>query len=145
MTARAETSTLGVTLSWLQGLYFLSTGAWPLVSVDSFQRVTGPKSDHLIADPPTETDHWMLYTISALIIAVSLVILTAAVRRKITFDICLLAILSAAALTTIDIVYVARGTISPIYLGDAAVEVVLILAWTRALWSGAIRDSPLGE
>jgi hypothetical protein len=145
MTARAETSTFGVTLSCLQGLYFLSTGAWPLVSVESFQWVTGPKSDHLIADPPTEADHWMLNTISALIIAISLVILTAAARRNVTFDICLLGILSAAALTTIDIVYVARGTISPIYLADAAVEVVLILAWTKALLSGAIRDSPLSE
>jgi hypothetical protein len=145
MTVRAETSTFRVTLSWLQGLYFLSTGAWPLVSVESFQRVTGPKSDHLIADPPTEADHWMLYTISALIIAISLVILTAAARRRITFDICLLGILSAGALTTIDIVDVARGTIAPIYLADAAVEVVLILAWTRALLSGGIRDSPLSE
>ena len=82
----------------------------------------------------------MLYTISALIIAISLVILTAAARRKITFDTCLLGILSAAALATIDMVYVARGTISPIYLADAAVEVVIILAWTWALLSGAIRD-----
>jgi cytochrome c-type biogenesis protein CcmH/NrfF len=86
--------------------------------VETFQWVTGRKSDHLIADPPTEADHWMLYTISALIIAISLVILTAAARRKITFDICLLGILGAAALATIDMVYVVRGTIFANLFGE---------------------------
>ena len=77
----AKTSSFPIALSWLHGLYYFLTGVWPLLSVETFQRVTGRKSDQLIADPPTEADHWMLYTISALIIAISLVILTAAVRR----------------------------------------------------------------
>ncbi|MBA3481648.1 MAG: hypothetical protein H0T51_07520 [Pirellulales bacterium] len=140
MAENAKSSPLAVALCWAQGLYFLATGAWPLLSVETFQRVTGQKSDHLIADPPTEADHWMLNTISALIIVISLVILTAAWRRRVSFDVSLLGVMSAAALAIIDVVYVARGTIWPIYLADAAVEVVIIAAWTWLLANGGHRQ-----
>jgi hypothetical protein len=121
--------------SWrvlVQGLYYAATGVWPLLSVETFQLVTGRKSDHLIATPPTEADHWMLFTISVLILAISLVILHAAWRRHVTSDVTLLGVLSALALTGVDVVYVARGTIAPIYLLDAAIEVGIILAWIGA-------------
>ena len=131
-------------LCWAQGLYFLVTGVWPLVSVESFQRVTGPKSDHLIADAPTQADHWMLNTISGLIIAISLVLLTAAWRRRLSLEVGLLGALSAAALATIDIVYVGRGTIQPIYLADAVVEAGIIAAWGWIAWRGARRDEASG-
>ena len=29
----------------LQGLYYLATGVWPLVSLDTFMQVTGPKTE----------------------------------------------------------------------------------------------------
>jgi hypothetical protein len=132
----ANTNAVALGLGWAQGLYFLATGVWPIVSTETFQLVTGRKSDHLIADPPTEADHWMLNTIAALIIAIALVILVAARRRRVSFDVALLALLSAAALTIIDIVYVARGTIAPIYLADAAIEVVLIGGWGWVLAKG---------
>ena len=131
-------------LCWAQGVYYFVTGVWPLVSVESFQRVTGPKSDHLIADAPTQADHWMLNTISGLIIAVSLVLLTAAWRRRPSVEIGLLGALSAATLATIDIVYVSRGTIRPIYLADAAVEAGIIAVWGCIAWSGARRDKASG-
>ena len=38
---------LAVWLCWVQGAYFLVTGVWPLVSIRSFQAVTGKKTDHL--------------------------------------------------------------------------------------------------
>jgi hypothetical protein len=41
----------------------------------------------------------------------------------------LLAVGSALGLTAIDVVYVARDVIPPIYLADAAVEVVLVAGW----------------
>jgi hypothetical protein len=131
-------------LCWAQGLYYFVTGIWPLVSVESFQRVTGPKSDHLIADAPTEADHWMLNAISGLIIAISLVLLTAAWRRRPSLEVGLLGALSAAALATIDVVYVSRGTIRPIYLADAAVEAGIIAAWGWIAWSSTRRDKAAG-
>ena len=36
---------LPVALAYAQGGFYLVTGIWPLVSIGSFQRVTGPKVD----------------------------------------------------------------------------------------------------
>jgi hypothetical protein len=129
-----------VALCWLQGGYYLITGVWPLVHVKSFQWVTGPKTDHLVTG--READHWMLNTISALIIAIALVLLAAAARRRVSVDVALLAVFSALALAMIDSVYVARSTISPIYLADGAVELVLAAVWTvcGVRWRRAERD-----
>jgi hypothetical protein len=129
-------SSMALGLFWTQGLYFLITGVWPIVSVQSFQLVTGPKSDHLIVDSPTDADHWMLFTISALIIAISIAILAAAWRRRLPLEICLLGIASAAALLIIDVVFVARGTIRPIYSADAAIELAIIVGWLWILLTG---------
>jgi len=35
-------------LCLIQGVYYLLTGLWPLVSIETFQMVTGPKTDHLV-------------------------------------------------------------------------------------------------
>jgi hypothetical protein len=123
----SSSSSLAIGLAWTQGMYFLITGVWPIVSVETFEIVTGKKTDHLVTG--REGDHWMLNTISALIIAIALVLLSAAWRKRITIDAALLAVASGLALTVIDVVYVTRGTIRPIYLLDAAVEVVLIVLW----------------
>ena len=129
---------LALGVCWAQGLYFAVTGIWPLLSAETFQLVTGRKTDHLIASPPTEADHWMLYTISVLILAIALVLLQAAWRRRVTFDVTLLGILSALALTGIDIVFVTRGTLLPIYLLDAAIEAGIILGWFWAILCGGV-------
>ena len=134
-----NSSKLASFLAWAQGLYFLATGVWPLVSVRTFQAVTGKKSDHLIAAAPTEADHWMLNTISGLIIAIAIALLSAAWRRRLSFEVALLGAASAVALTAIDVIYVARGTIAPIYLVDAAVEVVIIITWGWVLFRSAGR------
>jgi hypothetical protein len=144
MSDKRYSSRLAIVLCWVQGLYFFATGVWPILSVRTFQLVTGKKSDHLIAEPPTEADHWMLFTISGLIIAISIVIVAAAWRRRASADTALLGVVSAIALTIIDVVYVARGTIRPIYLADAAVEVVIIATWAAVLLKGQ-SNSALGE
>jgi len=47
---------------------------------------------------------------------------------------------SAAALATIDTVYVAKGRISPVYLLDAVAEIGLVVGWARLWW-----QSPRGS
>lgn len=111
-------------------LYYVVTGTWPLLHMPSFLRVTGPK-----------TDLWLVRTVGALITVVGLTLGRAAIRRRITSDIALLAIGSAAALTAIDIIYVARGRIAPIYLLDAAGEIALIGAWAISGGTGVADDS----
>jgi hypothetical protein len=129
--SRVPPSRVALTVCWLQGVYFLLTGLWPIVDSDSFQLVTGRKTDHLITG--READHWMLDTIGALVAAVAVVLLRAAWRRQLSGDVALLAISTAGALLAIDVVYVARGVLAKIYLADAAVEAVLIAGWVAGL------------
>ena len=104
---------------WTQALYFSVTGPWPLIDIQSFQDVTGEK-----------TDHWLVYTVALLITVIGIVLLLAVWRRQITSEIALLGLASAAVLASIDVIFVTRKTISPIYLGDAAVELVFVFGWT---------------
>lgn len=120
-----------VVLMGLQGLYYFGTGLWPLVSIESFQAVTGPKTDHLVTG--REGDHWLVMTVGALVMAIGLSMLVAAYRRRLTMECVILALASAAALTAIDVIYVVREVIPPIYLADAAAEVGLIGAWLYVL------------
>jgi len=127
---RRESATLFRTLCWVQGLYYLVTGVWPIVSIETFQQVTGRKTDQL----PTglEMDHWLVMTVAALVVAVAVTLLFSAWRRRQVAETVILATCSAIALTTIDVFYVSRGTIPRIYLADAAVEVLLIIGWLVA-------------
>src|SRR4051812_42882449 len=67
-------------LLWVQGLYFLVTGIWPLLSIRTFILATGPKTDHLITG--REEDHWLIMTVSVLIVAIAVTLLVAAWRRR---------------------------------------------------------------
>jgi hypothetical protein len=117
-----------VGLLWVQGLYFLVTGLWPIIHIESFELVTGEK-----------TDDWLVITVGVMIVAVAVVLLTAAWRRRCPAEVALLAVATAAGLTAIDVVYVSRGVIPPVYLLDAVAEVVLIAAWVTAVALGRFR------
>src|SRR5690242_1249292 len=91
--ASRATATTGLLL--MQGAYYLATGLWPLISVESFQWVTGEKTDHLVAAQPTEADHWMVMTIGVLVAAIGLGLLIAGVRRKVSAEIVVIAVAAA--------------------------------------------------
>jgi hypothetical protein len=73
-----QASGLAAALLWVQGAYFLLTGVWPLVSIRSFQWVTGPKTDHVHTG--READHWLVMTVGVLVTSVAVTLLTAAFR-----------------------------------------------------------------
>ena len=102
----------------VQGVFYVATGVWPLVHVDSFLAVTGPK-----------TDLWLVYTVGVLVTVVGAVLLLAARSGRVTPEIVALAVGAAVVLAGIDVVFVLRNVIPPIYLADAAVEAVLVLWW----------------
>ncbi len=104
-----------------QAAFYVATGVWPLVSIDTFQRVTGPKADL-----------WLVKTAGVLITAVGAVLGLAGRRRRVTPEIALLAVGCAAGLTAIDVVYVTKRRISPVYLLDALAELGLIALWAVA-------------
>lgn len=109
---------IAVWLAALQGAYFGLAGIWPIVHMRSFLAVTGPKHDL-----------WLVRTVGVLLVAISCPMLLAAWRGMVVPEVFALAVASSAAVTIIDVVYAARGTISRIYLADAVVEVALICAW----------------
>ena len=118
---------LPVLTAWAQGVYYVAFAIWPIVSIDTFQAVTGPKTDHLSTG--LEADHWLVNTVALLLVAIGCTLLTAGWRRHVCPEIIVLGITSALAVAAIDIIYVARGTIPPIYLADAVIEGTLIVAW----------------
>jgi hypothetical protein len=107
----------------IQGVFYLATGLWPLVDIQSFQLVTGPK-----------TDLWLVKTVGLLVSVVGAALISASRQRRITPEVALLAVGSALSLATIDVVYALSGRISAVYLGDAVVEIGLALLWVIA-WS----------
>ena len=109
-------------LALAQGALYALTGLWPLVSMRSFEWVTGPK-----------VDRWLVKTVGVLVTVIGAVLCSAARRRRVTPEIAGLAASSALGLAGIDTFYGLRGRISRIYLLDAIVEICIALAWAL-LW-----------
>lgn len=105
-----------------QGVYYLFTGIWPLISESTFERVTGPK-----------TDFWLVKTVGLLISVIGGVLVRAGWLGRVSSGIAWLAVGSAASLTGVDLVYVAKRRISPVYLLDALVELVLLAGWALGM------------
>ena len=102
----------------VQGIYFFVTGIWPILSMKTFLRITGPK-----------TDLWLVKTVGVILAVVGLVLIVAQVNAEINTSIILLAIGGALGLALVEFIYVAKRVISPIYLGDAVLELILIGWW----------------
>lgn len=88
-----------------------------MLSMASFMAVTGRK-----------TDTWLVNTVGALAVANGAAIAWGLRRRPAASETVALAACSALAFAAIDITYVARRRIRPIYLGDAVAELVLAAA-----------------
>jgi len=102
----------------VQGIFFMTTGLWPICHLRSFEAVTGPK-----------VDKWLVRTIGGLIAAVGTALVAGAFEARTSRAIRILGISSSAALGLADVIYAARGRISKIYLGDAVVEGAIIASW----------------
>ena len=128
---RAQTDRLALG----QGIYYAVSGVWPLVSMRTFEAVTGPKADR-----------WLVKTVGVLVGVIGTVLTVSARRpRADEAERALLAAGSAAGLAAIDTVYALRGRISKIYLLDAVVEVALVAAWTAATITGSGSGSGRGR
>ena len=112
------------TIALVQGLYFLVTGVWPLLSMRTFLLVTGHK-----------TDLWLVKTVGVILAVIGAVLLFAWATGAINPPVIALAIGAGLGLAIIEIVYVSKSVISVIYLGDAVVEILLAVWWAIALLS----------
>src|SRR3954471_24002567 len=102
----------------LLGIYYLLTGAWPVVHIGSFMALTGRKRDT-----------WLVKAVGAVLAVLGARYLSETrrgeERRRATE---LTAASVALTLAAADAWYVARGRISPIYLADAAVQLAVAAA-----------------
>jgi len=104
-----------------QAVLYVGTGIWPLLSMRTFEAVTGPKRDH-----------WLVKTVGVLVAVIGGVLAVSASRRKMPDEIPMLAVGSALGLTAIDCVYVSEKQISRIYLLDVVAELILVAMWIYA-------------
>jgi hypothetical protein len=101
----------------VQAAFYVVTGLWPLVSLSSFEAVTGPKADH-----------WLVQTVGLLIVAIGVSLLVGVWRSHPSRETLVLSLLSATMLAGVDVVFVSLRVIPPIYLLDAAIEGLIIVA-----------------
>jgi len=112
-----------------QGLYYIATGIWPLVSLATFELVTGPK-----------TDDWLVRTVGLLATAIGIALLVGA--RRPTAETAALSVARASAFTIVDVVYPLFGRISAIYLADALPQLTFIALALAGMRRGT--HEPLG-
>jgi hypothetical protein len=110
----------------VQGAYYVATGVWPIVSMRSFEAVTGPKRDD-----------WLVKTVGALVTVIgSSVALWSAARcqagDKPIRQARTLGLAAALVLAAIDTVYAVKERISKIYLLDAIAEITVAFAWCKS-------------
>jgi hypothetical protein len=108
-------------IALIQSLFYVVSGIWPVLHIRSFEAISGSK-----------VDRWLVKTVGGLIAVVGAALGLAVRRNRVTPEIELVATGSAGVLATIDVVYVAKRRISPIYLLDALAEAALIAGWLRA-------------
>jgi hypothetical protein len=106
----------------IQGLYFFVFGVWPLLSMGTFLRVTGPK-----------TDLWLVKTVGTILAVIGAVLIYSQINAEVNTSIMILAIGSALSLALIEVIYVVKRVISPIYLGDAIIELIFIGWWILSI------------
>lgn len=107
----------------VQGLYYFLGGLWPLVWLESFLWVVGPKGDI-----------FLLRTVSVLFAVIGLALLLEAARRRPASSVVMLGIVAALSVAAIDIWHISG--LRWVYWLDVALESVLAIAlmvtWARS-------------
>jgi hypothetical protein len=102
----------------IQTLYYFITAAWALVDIDSFIKVTGPK-----------TDIWLVKTVAVLLLAICAAFSTAFIQKIVNSPVVMLAVTCCLVLIIVDCYYVWTKTISKVYLLDAIIEFIVLVLW----------------
>jgi hypothetical protein len=97
-----------------QGIYYLVTAIWPLIHLDSFIAIVGPKADM-----------FQFYTTMLLIIVIALALLLSLGHEK-TKSTLALAIFSPIAFIIVEFAF--RNAIRPVFFLDFAIEAFIFFA-----------------
>ena len=101
-----------------QGIALVGLGTWPIVSMSTFERVTGPKHDD-----------WLVRTVGGLCIAIGTGLVAGRDRPTVVRP---LGIASAATFLAADVIGYRTGRLRAVYLMDAVAEGALIAGWVAA-------------
>ncbi|MGW0121230.1 hypothetical protein [Streptomyces sp. NPDC003327] len=110
-----------VTVARAQGLFNLVGGAWPLISLRTFEWIYGPKADR-----------WLQKTSGGLLASAGISMLLAGADDEGVRHARRVGIGTALTFLAVDLVYVPRRRIPATYLMDAAKETAWLAAWWAA-------------
>jgi hypothetical protein len=116
----ARSDGAGEVLAVAQAAVYVGAGLWPVVHLRSFEMVTGRKPEG-----------WLVKTVGLLLASIGASLFIG--RRSHEPAIPMLGVMSAASLAAIDVAYVSKRRISPVYALDAALQLAFVAAWTLAL------------
>ena len=107
-------------LAIAQGAYCVATGAWPLLHLRSFAKVTGPKPEG-----------WLTKSVGACLVNVGLHFLQAGLRRgRARRDVRGLAVRMALTFAAFDFYYAGvRRRVSPVYLVNGFAQLGFAALW----------------
>ncbi len=105
-----------------QGIFNILGGAWPLVSLRSFEFIYGKKRDVFLQK-----------TVGALLLSIGVVEVLADDTSPVLATVRRLGLSTAATLLAIDLVYIPRGEMRKTYIQDALCELGWIAAWCRSV------------
>lgn len=108
---------------WVQAIYYFLTALWGLLDIDSFMKVTGPK-----------TDIWLVKTVSVLIIPIAICLLCGIFFDTHPVPVILLAATAALGFACIDFYYTANKTIKWVYAVDGVTQAILFVVWMILLF-----------
>lgn len=101
----------------IHGTYFLVGGAWPLISLDTFEAVTGPKHDD-----------WLVRSVALLLVVAGIILFTQP-KRYIERSAVTLAIGTSFSLGCVAMISSAGGWISSVYFLDGTMHLLFAAAW----------------
>lgn len=110
-------------LLWTQGGYTLLTALWGLLDIDCFMTVTGPK-----------TDIWLVKTVSVLLVAIALSLLSGLIDNSFKLPIAILGLSTSVAMAFIDFYYTITDTISKVYAIDGIIEILIMIGWIFCIY-----------
>lgn len=120
MIRRRRVDPRGLTLAKAHGLFNILGGAWPIVSLRSFEWVFGKKREV-----------YLEMTIGGLMISAGLSQLQSHATTEGVDHARRLGLAVATTFLAIDMIYVARGVVRKTYLLDAVMEMGWIASWLR--------------
>lgn len=104
-------------IAMIQGCFNLLGGAWPLLSMRSFEAVYGPK-----------VDRWLECTVAGLLVTTGAAQVASTSESQLRTA-RLLGIGTAGTLLAVDLVNLPRGRLRWTYAQDALCEAGLLVAW----------------